>query len=103
MAIKRGLSPIYARYTQQGLCIYCEQRLVDDAGVLVALYYPVERVEPKSGAAGRALNWTTLALACCGGSYRHKQDESRGTLESADRSCGQRKGEERLATHTILP
>lgn len=84
------------REAQQGLCIYCEQRLVDGAGVFVALDRQVEHVEPKAGAAAMALEWTNLALACCGGTYRHEQDESRGTSNNTDRSCGQHKGESSL-------
>src|SRR6266545_4047285 len=52
---------------QQGLCIYCEQRIVDGAGKLVANDYQVEHVRAKSGALGRVLEWRNLALACGGG------------------------------------
>ncbi len=51
---------------QQGLCLYCEQRLVDADGALIPNRYQVEHVLPKSGAAGRVLDWTNLALACWG-------------------------------------
>lgn len=76
---------------QQGLCIYCEQRLVDAAGELVPMDYQVEHVLPKSGAVGRVLDWTNLALACCGGSYPHHQDSSRKYTSTDNTSCGQAK------------
>jgi uncharacterized protein (TIGR02646 family) len=66
---------------QQGLCVYCEQRLVDGEGVLIHQRYQVEHVLPKASAGGRALDWTNLALACWGtGSSK------------ADKSCGAAKG-----------
>lgn len=79
------------RLAQQGLCIYCEQRLVDTAGTLVPLDYQVEHVLPKSGAVGRVLDWTNLALACSGGTYRHHADASRKYTSTANTSCGQEK------------
>ena len=72
---------------QQGLCVYCEHRLVDEQGALIAERYQVEHVLPKSGAVGRALAWTNLALACWGmGS------------SSADKSCGAAKADRALPT-----
>jgi uncharacterized protein (TIGR02646 family) len=78
---------------QQGLCIYCEQRLVGAEGKLVPLDYQVEHVLPKSGAIGRVLDWTNLALCCCGGTYPHHQDASRQYTSAANTSCGQSKGD----------
>jgi uncharacterized protein (TIGR02646 family) len=75
---------------QQGLCIYCEQRLVDASGALVSNDYQVEHVLAKSGAVGRVLDWTNLALACTGGTYPHHPDASRFT-SGPNRSCGQTK------------
>lgn len=66
---------------QQGLCVYCEQRLVDEQGVLIPERAQVEHVLPKSGAVGRVLNWTNLALACWGTGS-----------STADKSCGAAKG-----------
>lgn len=82
---------------QQGLCCYCEQRLVDLSGKRVALDYQVEHVLPKSGAVGRVLNWQNLALACCGGTYPHHKDHSRQYRGAGNISCGQTKGDEALA------
>lgn len=76
---------------QQGLCIYCEQRLVDAKGVLVPLGYQVEHVMPKSGAVGQVLDWRNLALACCGGTCRHHAEFSRKYKSKEDISCGQKK------------
>ncbi|MEZ4310601.1 MAG: retron system putative HNH endonuclease [Polyangiaceae bacterium] len=70
---------------QQGLCVYCEQRLVDEQGVLVRERYQVEHVVPKTAAIGLVLDWTNLALACWG-------TVSSGT----DKSCGAAKGNRRL-------
>ncbi|WP_437915103.1 retron system putative HNH endonuclease [Sorangium sp. So ce302] len=78
---------------QQGLCIYCEQRLVDADGKLVPNDYQVEHVLPKSGAVGRALDWTNLALGCAGGTYKHHKDSSRQYTSAANTSCGQTKGD----------
>ena len=81
---------------QQGLCCYCEQRLVDLSGKRVALDYQVEHVLPKSGAVGRVLDWQNLALACCGGTYPHHKDPSRQFQEKKNISCGQAKGHKAL-------
>lgn len=81
---------------QQGLCIYCEQRLVSGEGELVSLDYQVEHVEPKAGAPGRALDWRNLAAACGGGCYPHHRDPSRCGTGRANQSCGQRKGDGNL-------
>lgn len=90
---------------QQGLCIYCEQRLVDAHGALQPLDYQVEHVEPKSGAPGRVLAWRNLAAACCGGSRaclnpkhptRYYKDERGCGGSEINESCGQRKGERAL-------
>jgi uncharacterized protein (TIGR02646 family) len=70
---------------QQGLCVYCEHRLVDEQGALIAGRYQVEHVLPKSGAVGRVLDWTNLALACWG----------TGST-SVDKSCGAAKGNRTL-------
>lgn len=70
---------------QQGLCVYCEQRLVDEQGALIAERYQVEHVLPKSGAVGRVLDWTNLALACWGTGS-----------SGADKSCGAAKGDRAL-------
>jgi uncharacterized protein (TIGR02646 family) len=75
---------------QQGLCLYCEQRVVDTTGKLVANDYQVEHVQAKSGAVGRALCWINLALACTGGTYPHHQDPSR-SAPGPNTSCGQKK------------
>ncbi|WAM25166.1 retron system putative HNH endonuclease [Myxococcus sp. NMCA1] len=76
---------------QQGLCIYCEQRLVDGNGKLVPNDYQVEHVQPKSGAVGRVLDWQNLALACGGGTYTHHSDSSRVYTTAMNTSCGQTK------------
>lgn len=76
---------------QQGLCCYCEQRLVDIVGTRVALDYQVEHVLPKSGAVGRVLDWQNLALACCGGTYPFHKDDSRKYQDKKNISCGQTK------------
>lgn len=82
---------------QQGLCCYCEQRLVDLSGKRVALDYQIEHVLPKSGAVGRVLNWQNLALACCGGTYPYHQEHSRQYQDAENISCGQMKGDKALA------
>ena len=76
---------------QQGLCLYCEQRLVNSAGELVFNDYQVEHVLAKSGATSRVLDWTNLGLACGGGCYPHHGDESRKYTSKASNSCGQTK------------
>jgi uncharacterized protein (TIGR02646 family) len=81
---------------QQGLCIYCEQRLVDGAGELVSNDYQVEHVQAKSGAVGRVLDWRNLALACGGGTYKHHPDSSRAYTTALNTSCGQTKGDAEL-------
>lgn len=78
-------------HAQQGLCIYCEQRLVDAAGALVPMDYQVEHVIPKTGAVGQVLDWKNLALACCGGTYPHHDDHSRKYMTKENTSCGQQK------------
>lgn len=63
---------------QQGLCMYCESLLVEPtSGTLIPDSYLVEHVLPKSGAAGRVLDWQNLALSCW---VRHapKQDKTCG-------------------------
>lgn len=82
---------------QQGLCCYCEQRLVDSSGNRVPMDYQVEHVLPKSGAIGRVLDWQNLALACCGGTYPHHKDHSRQYQKKKNISCGQTKGNKPLA------
>lgn len=77
--------------SQQGLCIYCEQRLVDESGALVPMDYQVEHVIPKTSVAGQVLNWNNLALACCGGTYPHHCDPSRKYASKENTSCGQKK------------
>lgn len=81
---------------QQGLCLYCEERLVDDVGTLVANDYQVEHVEAKSGAVGRVLNWSNLALACGGGTYPQHSDPTRKYTTVDNTSCGQTKGDKDL-------
>lgn len=83
---------------QQGLCIYCEQRLVDGGGRLVVNDYQIEHVQAKSGAVGRVLDWHNLALACGGGTYRHHPDSSRVYTTALNTSCGQTKGDGDLPT-----
>lgn len=87
------------REAQQGLCIYCEQRVVDGNGALVRLDHQIEHMEPKSGAAGRVLDWRNLALACCGGSFQAHKEPSRGTSGKGNESCGQHKGEAAMRPH----
>jgi len=63
---------------QQGLCMYCERLLIEPtSGTLIQDSYLVEHVLPKSGAAGRVLDWQNLALSCW---VRHapKQDKTCG-------------------------
>lgn len=81
---------------QQGLCMYCEQRLVDRDGARVFGDYQIEHVRPKSGGAGRTLDWTNVALACGGGTYPHHSDGSRRGTGRHNESCGQRKGSAEL-------
>ena len=81
---------------QQGLCIYCEQRLVDGMGKLVSNDYQVEHVQAKSGAVGRVLDWHNLALACGGGTYRDHPDASRVYTNALNTSCGQTKDDDDL-------
>ena len=81
---------------QQGLCLYCEQRLVDSTGSLVPHDYQVEHVLPKSGGPRRALDWTNLALACAGGTYPHHPDWSRQHSDERNNSCGQTKLDKEL-------
>lgn len=81
---------------QQGLCIYCEQRLVDGGGKLVSNDYQVEHVRPKSGGVGRVLDWQNHALACGGGTYRHHPDATRVYTNALNTSCGQTKGDDSL-------
>lgn len=83
-------------HAQQGLCIYCEQRIIDATGHRVPMDYQVEHVLPKSGAVGRALDWTNLALACCGGTFPHHQDASRQYSSAVNTSCGQKKDDSLL-------
>lgn len=83
---------------QQGLCIYCEQRLVDKAGTLVPNDYQVEHVLAKSGAVGRVLDWMNLALACAGATYPHHQEPSRKRSGATNMSCGQSKADDDLPT-----
>lgn len=75
---------------QQGLCLYCEQLLVGHGGTLVSGDYQIEHVMAKSGATGRVLDWTNLALACTGGTYPHHKDTSR-FMQGQNNSCGQTK------------
>ena len=84
--------------SQQGLCLYCEQRLVDAHGKRVHQDYQVEHVLAKSGATGRVLDWTNLALACGGGTYPHHADASRRGTGAGSESCGQRKDDRDLPT-----
>lgn len=50
---------------QQGLCMYCESLLIEPtSGMLIQGSCLVEHVLPKSGAAGRVLDWQNLALSC---------------------------------------
>jgi len=84
---------------QQGLCLYCEQLLVDQSGTLVSGDYQIEHVMAKSGATGRVLDWTNLALACTGGTYPHHKDTSR-FLHGQNNSCGQSKGDADLPSGT---
>ena len=63
---------------QQGLCMYCESLLIEPtSGALIQDSYLVEHVLPKSGAAGRVLDWQNLALSCW---VRHapRQDKTCG-------------------------
>jgi uncharacterized protein (TIGR02646 family) len=82
---------------QGGLCIYCEQRLTNDAGQLVPNDQQLEHVLPKSGGVGRTLDWRNLALCCAGGTYPHHEDSTRRYASNADVSCGQRKDDRELS------
>ena len=84
---------------QQGLCIYCEQRVVDATGSLVPNDYQVEHVLAKSGAVGRVLDWTNLSLACTGGTYPHHSDAAR-FKSGPNKSCGQTKDKAELPPGT---
>lgn len=84
---------------QQGLCLYCEQCLVDASGGFLPNDYQVEHVLAKSGGVGRVLDWTNLALACTGGTYPHHQDASR-FMPGPNKSCGQRKDSAELPPGT---
>lgn len=82
------------RMRQQGLCVYCEQRLVDSVGNLVGNDYQVEHILAKSGAINRVLDWTNLALACMGGIYDTHTESSRfnpALGRNLNISCGQKK------------
>lgn len=86
--------------SQMGLCMYCEQRLTTEAGRLIGNDQQVEHVSPKSGGAGRTLDWTNLALCCGGGTYREKDEAYRDPMrhygKPTDVSCGQCKGDRPL-------
>lgn len=84
---------------QQGLCVYCEQRLTRSDGTLEEMDQQVEHVLAKSKAAGRVLDWSNLALCCGGGTWKHHTDPSRYAVASkkgANESCGQRKDDDEL-------
>lgn len=84
---------------QQGLCLYCEQRLTGADGQLNLMDQQVEHVLAKSKQAGRVLDWTNLALCCGGGTWKHHTDPSRyaaAAKKGANESCGQRKGDDEL-------
>ncbi len=76
---------------QCGLCLYCEQRLLDSRGEFVFNDYQVEHVLAKSGGAGRTLDWRNLALCCGGGTYRHHTDATRRYAGDTNATCGQSK------------
>ncbi len=91
---------------QQGLCAYCEQRLLHPpqharAGDLVFGDYQIEHVEPKSTGQGAVLDWQNLVMCCGGGTYTHTADATRydRRLGGAgdNESCGQAKGDLSLA------
>jgi uncharacterized protein (TIGR02646 family) len=81
---------------QQGLCLYCEQRLVDGAGRLIHQDYQIEHVAPKASGDGRTLDAFNLALACGGGTYSHHKEAARRAAGRDNESCGQRKGDDEL-------
>jgi len=88
---------------QLGLCGYCEQRVTDAAGDLIHQDYQVEHVLPKSGGAGRVLDWQNVMLCCGGGTWPHHGEASRHTraaLTGANDSCGQAKGDDVLPAGT---
>ncbi len=85
--------------TQQGLCLYCEQLLVDQCGGPIFGDYQIEHVLAKSGATGRALDWANLVLACTGGTYPHHQDALR-FMPGPNQSCGQTKDDADLPPGT---
>jgi uncharacterized protein (TIGR02646 family) len=76
---------------QQGLCIYCEQRLIDSNGEHIFGDYQIEHVQAKSGAVGRVLDWHNLALACGGGTCKFHADPTRAYPTGPNASCGQTK------------
>ncbi|MCL2824934.1 MAG: TIGR02646 family protein [Polyangiaceae bacterium] len=49
---------------QQGLCMYCEQRLTDREGKRLARGCEVEHVIPKSTAPERLFDWTNMGASC---------------------------------------
>ncbi len=85
---------------QQGLCLYCEQRLTTKDGALHQLDQQVEHVLPKSKAPGRVLDWRNLALCCGGGTFAHHTDPSRYARSvrrgASNVSCGQHKADDDL-------
>lgn len=80
---------------QHGLCAYCEQRVTSETGVLIELDQQIEHVLPKSGGAGRTLDWTNFMLCCGGGCCRHHTELSRYSPGSTC-SCGQSKADDLL-------
>lgn len=80
---------------QQGLCAYCEQRLISEAGELNKLDQQVEHVLAKSGGPGRVLDPTNLVVCCGGGTYAHHSDSTR-YMSGKNQSCGQTKGDREL-------
>jgi len=67
---------------QQGLCMYCESLIVEPtSGTLTQDSYLVEHVLPKSGAAGRVLDWQNLALSCWV-QYASRQNKTCGDAKS---------------------
>lgn len=78
---------------QQGLCVYCEQRVTSSAtGELILLDQQIEHVLPKSGGPGRTLDWTNLALCCAGGCYKFREEPTR-YRPGKNSSCGQTKAD----------
>jgi hypothetical protein len=51
----------------------------------------MKRNDPRTRPPPRVLDWTNLALACTGGTYRHHQDPSRQFTTALNTSCGQAK------------